>query len=178
MSERKSTPRLAARPIDPPSPRPRGGQIIHGLCGTRIYQIWEGMVDRTENKNRAMYRHYGGRGIKICPEWRHDAGAFARWAYANGYVEGLSIDRIDNDRDYEPSNCRLIPYNEQQRTMRKCRHLTAFGETKTAREWSRDLRCKVTVCSLLHRINRGWTHEAAISTPRLDPYSARHGVIL
>lgn len=77
----------------------------HAGSGTRLYRIWQGMVTRTTNPKNRGWTYYGSRGIRICGEWQ-DFGAFREWALSNGYDPSLSIDRIDNDGDYEPGNCR------------------------------------------------------------------------
>ena len=84
----------------------------HGLTGTALYSVWQNMVQRCERPGHPWWRRYGGRGIKVCTEWRKDVRAFVRWALANGYRQGLEIDRIDNDGNYEPANCRFVTHSE------------------------------------------------------------------
>jgi hypothetical protein len=98
-------------------------KIKHGDSSARLYHVWAGMKRRCYNPNVAMYPRYGGRGITICPEW-HDYGTFKAWAYAAGYRddaprggEALSIERIDPDGNYEPSNCEWITSSENARRM-------------------------------------------------------------
>lgn len=76
--------------------------------GTKLSYLRYAMIQRCEDVNSAEYHNYGGRGIKVCPEWRNDVYAFINWAKANGYKEGLQIDRRDNDGDYTPENCRFV----------------------------------------------------------------------
>lgn len=78
----------------------------HGMSKTKLYHTWKNMKKRCENPNATRYERYGGRGIKVCEEWRNDFMEFYAWAMANGYQEGLTIDRKDNDKGYYPDNCR------------------------------------------------------------------------
>ena len=99
----------------------------HGLNGTRIYNIWAGIKDRTLKPKNKHYHYYGGRGIKICDEWKNDFMSFYTWAMSNGYEEnkGLSIDRIDNDGNYCPENCKWTTRTIQARNQRKRRDNTS-----------------------------------------------------
>jgi hypothetical protein len=92
----------------------------HGLVGTRLYNTWTNMKDRVFNTKNKRYSDYGGRGITICDEWKNDFMSFYNWAITNGYEEdkGLSIDRIDNDGNYEPNNCRWTTNTIQCRNQR------------------------------------------------------------
>ena len=90
----------------------------HGLGYTRLYNIWSMMKDRTLNLKHRVYHNYGGRGITICDEWKNDFMSFYNWAMSNGYSDELSIDRIDNNGNYEPSNCRWVTYTIQNRNQR------------------------------------------------------------
>lgn len=84
----------------------------HGDSYTRLYEIWHGMKSRCYRKKNIAYERYGGRGIKVCDEWKGDFAVFREWAFKNGYNDSLSIDRIDNDGNYEPSNCQFITLAE------------------------------------------------------------------
>jgi hypothetical protein len=92
----------------------------HGLGHTRLYKTWRYIKRRTLNPKNKNYKDYGGRGITICDEWKNDVKSFYDWAMSNGYEEnkGLSIDRIDNDGNYEPSNCRWVTQTMQCRNQR------------------------------------------------------------
>lgn len=83
----------------------------HGMSSTKLYGTWERIHTRCTNKKVPQYRFYGARGITVSPEWKQFE-AFKTWALANGYQEGLSIDRIDNDGNYEPSNCQWLTVSE------------------------------------------------------------------
>lgn len=84
----------------------------HGLRNTRLYKIWAGMKARCYNPNSVEYHRYGGRGISICEEWKNDFSKFYDWAMSNDYQDTLTIDRINNDGNYEPSNCQWITKSE------------------------------------------------------------------
>lgn len=138
---------------------------------SRLYRIWSGMLSRCSNESLPCYRYYGGKAIAVCAVWRADFVAFRDWAQANGYRVGLSIERNDVDGDYEPGNCRWIPWPKQARNRHDTMYLTAFGETKGIADWAEDPRCKVRFGTLKSRILRpGWSHEEAISTPKTHKF--------
>lgn len=117
-------------------PYQRFSHRTHGYCTDypKLYMVWITMKNRCENPNRAKYKDYGARGIKVCDEW-HNAEAFCKWALENGYKEGLQIDRIDNNGNYEPSNCRWVTPKENSRNRRNSVSLTVNNETKCVAEW-------------------------------------------
>lgn len=134
----------------------------HGMYGTRIYKIWEGMKSRCDNPNNSRYKNYGGRGITYCKEWE-DFCNFEEWALSNGYEDNLTLDRIDVNGNYEPDNCRWITNKEQQNNKRDNIYIPYKGVTKTLAEWS-EITGKSYAC-LTYRYKAGWSAERIIETP-------------
>lgn len=110
----------------------------HGLSHTKVYQQWEGMKKRCNNPHHVAYKNYGGRGISVCDEWNKSFASYYKWLIDNGYKDGLTIERIDNDGDYCPENCTLISRAEQQKNRRICINMTYNGQTKILADWSRE----------------------------------------
>lgn len=141
------------------------GRITHGKSQSKgLYTVWAGMKARCFRPTEPAFKNYGGRGITICDEWR-DFQAFHDWAMANGYASGLEIDRIENDGNYDPGNCRFVTRKVNIRNTRANRILTAFGESKTVADWAEDGRCSVGYFAIIGRLKLGWSHESAISLP-------------
>jgi hypothetical protein len=139
-----------------------------GPTGHPLYNTWNSIIYRCFNPKCQAYYRYGGRGITMCDEWRESFDAFIAWAEPNGWRRELEIDRIDNDGNYEPGNCRWVTRKENNRNRRNGRILEAFGEQKSFIEWTEDQRCKVTKSGLHGRLKRGWSTEEAISAPPQD----------
>lgn len=110
----------------------------HGGSRTKLYEVFKTMHRRCEAKTANRYAYYGGRGISVCPEWR-DYDTFRDWALSNGYSDGLSLDRIDNDGDYCPENCRWSDMREQSNNRRNNVLTEVNGECRTTAEWARIL---------------------------------------
>ena len=102
---------------------------------TRLYHIWSAMKGRCKNPHDARYHRYGGRGISVCEEWSEDFGSFRKWALENGYDDSLTIDRIDNDGCYEPSNCRWVTQKQQSNNRSTNIKITIGNSTRTLKEW-------------------------------------------
>lgn len=102
----------------------------------RLYKIWGDVIQRCENPKNDKFNRYGGRGIKIHSEWRISYLAFKEWALNNGYSDNLTIDRIDVNGDYEPTNCRWTTSKVQANNKRNNVLITYNGETHTISEWS------------------------------------------
>lgn len=116
----------------------------HNKSNLRLYKIWSMMKQRCKNPNAAKYKNYGGRGIKICKEWEKDFMNFYNWAINNGFDENKnrkeqSLDRINVNGNYEPSNCRWITQSENCRNRTNNKIITQNGVSKTIAEWSEEL---------------------------------------
>ena len=125
------------------------------------------MLQRCNNPNAHEYHNYGGRGIEVCDEWLNFE-TFERWAVDNGYDEnakrGLcTLDRINTDGDYEPSNCRFVSMRTQQRNRRNNRLITYNGETRCMKEWA-DI-AGIAYGTFQKRLASGWSMERAMTAP-------------
>lgn len=120
------------------------------------YLTWKNMRNRCNNKNADRYERYGGRGISICEEW-NDFPTFAKWADENGFVKGLSLDRIDNNGNYEPGNCKWATPKEQANNTRQNRVVKYGNGTFTVSELAQLL--NVSYTTLVNRLNYGWSEE-------------------
>ena len=87
----------------------------HGGFGTRLYQIWRDMKQRCYNPNTARYKYYGSKDVQVCPEWLNNFIVFRDWSFLNGYTDNLTIDRINNNGNYEPGNCQWITKSENSK---------------------------------------------------------------
>lgn len=131
--------------------------IMHGLTATKLYKVYNGMKNRCCNKNASNYEYYGGRGIKVCNEWVDNFKNFYDWAINNDYHEGLSIDRIDTNGDYEPNNCKWKTSKQQCNNKRNNVHLTYNGKTQTLSQWAEELGTNYN--TMASRYYRGWEVE-------------------
>ena len=132
----------------------------HSLSNSRLYRVYKSIKSRCYCENSPEYKNYGGRGITICEEWRNDFKAFYDWAMANGYNENAktmdcTIDRIDNNGNYEPSNCRFVDMKTQALNKRNNRRILYKGKSYTATEIALLKNCSLG--AILWRLNNGWT---------------------
>ena len=134
----------------------------HGDTGTRLFRIWVHMRGRCNNPTDKRYADYGGRGISITKEW-DEYIAFKKWALQNGYSNNLTIDRIDNNGNYCPDNCRWVTNKVQCNNRRSNRIITIDGITMNEREWAEYLQIPRYILST--RLHRGMSEEEAIKTP-------------
>ena len=140
-----------------------GKKCKHGETKTRLFNIWSGMKERCSREKHHEYQNYGGRGITVCEEWIDDFLAFKDWAMANGYQEGLTIDRIDVNGNYEPKNCRWVTKKEQNNNRRNNHTLTYNDQTHTISQWSEIT--GIGKSTILERIKLGWSVEDALTKP-------------
>ncbi len=124
------------------------------------------MKERCYNKNSKSYKRYGGRGIKVCDEWKNSYQSFKDWALKNGYQDGLEIDRIDNEGDYSPDNCRFVTKKENLRNTSRCKYYTYNGKTQNLSKWCEELGLNYQMVAV--RIHRGIDFETAIKTPKRE----------
>ena len=130
----------------------------HGDSHNRLHNLWNGMIQRCSDVNSNTYHRYGGRGIKVCDEWLVYEN-FRDWAISTGYdafapFGKCSLDRIDNEGNYEPSNCRWVSLSEQAKNKSNSRYFTYRGKTLTIREWSDETGIKYR--TLVYRIDNNW----------------------
>lgn len=134
-----------------------------GQYKSRLYQTWINMKTRCHTPTAWEYKNYGARGIIICEEWRHDFKVFYDWAMNHGYTDELTIDRIDNNGNYCPENCRWVDRVTQNRNQRNSRWITHNGETKHLFDWADEF--GINRNTLAHRLKRGWSIEKSLETP-------------
>lgn len=145
----------------------RANHSTHGLSRdchgrkTRLHTTWQTMKQRCCNVNNPNHKYYGGRGITICGEWAFFK-TFHDWAITSGYDSGLTIDRIDNDGNYEPANCRWVTVAEQGLNRSSNRFIRFMGETRTLSQWS--ARMGIDIVTLHTRLKRSWSVEKALTT--------------
>lgn len=143
----------------------------HGCSRTRLYRIWAGIIQRCYNNTEDYeWQKYGGRGIGTCNDWR-DFGKFKEWALSNGYNDKLTIDRIDNNGNYEPSNCRWATIYEQNNNKRTSKMIFFNGETGTVREFADKYGLKYSC--LYARLKAGWDVKSALLAPSQGRHIAR-----
>ena len=156
---------------------PHRQEQYDGRSHERLYRIWQGMKQRCYKPGSPAARYYYNRGIRICDEWRNDYNAFKKWALENGYEDGLTIDRIDSDGNYEPENCRWATYQEQRDNTRSPYTLTEAPQYRTAKLYEVDGEWKslpewadisgIGKSTLAYRIKvNGMTMKEALTIPK------------
>ncbi len=139
----------------------------HGEKRTRLYRIWSSMKSRCLYPRNIGFARYGGRGIAVCDEWKNSFETFRDWARANGYADGLTLDRIDVNGNYEPTNCRWLSPKDQARNRRDNVRINGKCQSQLAEELG------ITSDVLYHRLKKGWSIEKATSTPLIAAKSSK-----
>lgn len=135
----------------------------HGSKPRPLYRSWHNMCQRCNDASNKFYNNYGGRNIVVCPEWL-DFINFRIWAFESGWAVGLTIERINNNGNYEPDNCKWTTSKEQNNNKRNNHNITFKGETLTLMQWSEKL--NINYQSLANRVNTyNWPIEKAFTTP-------------
>jgi hypothetical protein len=141
------------------------GNMIHGLTHHPLYGIFCNIITRCYNPNIKGYHRYGGRGIKICPEWRSDFKSFYNWAIDNGWEEDLQIDRRDNNGDYTPENCRWVSRSIQANNRRDNIKYLYLDNLLTIPEIIREYKFKIKYATVRGRLELGWDLVRALNEP-------------
>lgn len=154
------------------------GHGKHNGRNDRLYGVWHNIKDRCYNPQSEYFYRYGGRGIKVCDEWRSDYAAFREWAFANGYDPTVpkgtkTLDRIDNNGDYSPENCAWHDMKQQSNNRSSNRLIEYNGVVHTATQWAEMI--GVERHTILRRIDKlGWDIGRAVTTPSQHTHSAKH----
>ena len=135
----------------------------HGMSNSKLYYIYRSMLNRCFSPKVKEYKYYGARGITVCNEWKNDFMSFYKWAMANGYEEGLTIERIDINGNYCPKNCKWIPKKQQNRNKSSNHFVTYQGKTFCLAEWEEKTGIKQP--TIRRRLRYGWSVERALTTP-------------
>lgn len=152
----------------------RKKNMSHGMTRTSEYRIWADMIKRCYNRKHPSYYHYGGRGIAVCDEWKTFSGFISDMGFRPS--REYSLDRIENNTGYSPANCRWATRAEQSNNKRTTIKLTAYGQSKTAKEWAEITGLNQKL--ITERKRRGWTDEAAVSMPKLSGVNGHSRLVL
>ena len=133
------------------------GRYTTGESHSKLACIWYHMKSRCNNERDTNYKRYGARGIKVCEEWENDFLSFKAWAEKNGYKEGLTIDRINANGDYEPSNCRWLTRSDQQNNKRTTLVIFHNGEYKSLKEAYNEEKPDIAYQTVRMRYHKGIT---------------------
>lgn len=140
--------------------------FTHKMTGSRLYKVWHAMKSRCYYEKSEMFKHYGGRGIMVCDEWKNSFISFYDWSIKNGYDENAergqcTIDRIDVNGNYEPNNCRWATIKQQANNTRRNHLIKYNGKTQTVSQWANEL--GVEPDSIFNRLQKGFTEEEALT---------------
>ena len=139
-------------------------RTTHGLIkeNFKLYKVWIGIKQRCNNPKSSSFNDYGGRGISICEKWESKFEDFHYWAISKGYKEGLTIERVNPNGNYEPTNCIWIPKKEQSNNRTSSVVISYQGITENASYWSE--KTKIPSNVITQRIRRGWSEEKTLTT--------------
>ena len=140
--------------------------FTHKMTGSRLYKVWHAMKSRCYYEKSEMFKHYGGRGITVCDEWKNSFISFYDWSIKNGYDENAergqcTIDRIDVNGNYEPNNCGWATIKQQANNTRRNHLIKYNGKTQTVSQWANEL--GVEPDSIFNRLQKGFTEEEALT---------------
>lgn len=140
------------------------GTPKHGLSEHPLYSVWENMYSRCYNPKVLSYKNYGGRGVRMCEEWKNNPDAFIRWGIKNGWQAGLELDKdIKGDGMlYSPKTCLFVTCKENGNNRRVNRNVTYNGRTQTMAQWADEI--GISHCALHYRLNK-WSVERALTEP-------------
>lgn len=153
----------------------RKSNTTHGESKTKLYDIRLHMMDRCTNPKCKEYHSYGGRGISVCREWEDSWESFRDWALSNGYKDGLQIDRVDNNGNYCPENCRFVTRSVNCNNKRTNHLITWKGETHTMKEWS-DI-TGIAYTRIRYRAEHNWDPEQIFENRRFNCGNTRKRVL-
>lgn len=139
-------------------------RATHNSSETPLYKCWVHMKQRCLNQRCESFPDYGGRGITVCEDWKENFCSFQKWAVENGYHKDLTIERIDNNGNYCPENCKWSTRKEQQNNRRGVTQITYNGKTQSRAQWCEEL--GVSFSTVSFRVNTmGWDEITALTTP-------------
>ena len=141
----------------------------HGDSKSRLYYVWEKMIRRCYDESNSSYKNYGNRGITVCQEWKNSYESFKKWAINNGYDKTanrgeFTIERIDNNGNYSPNNCKLANMHEQGNNKRNNRIITIGDISLTVSQWADKLNMPKKI--IYSRLHSGWSEYDALMTPK------------
>lgn len=150
----------------------KNNSVKHGLSNTPAYRRLKSMIGRCTNKNDKSYKNYGGRGIKVCDRWLGEQGIINFLKDMGDKPKGMTLDRVNNNGDYSPENCKWVTPIEQCNNRRGINIITYKNKEKTLTQWCEELNLnRKTVSARIHKTK--WTHEKALSTPTNDGFKRR-----
>ena len=135
-------------------------RTTHHKTNTKLFNVWQTMKQRCYYPKNKDFNNYGARGITVCDEWKNNFKSFYTWAIENNYREGLQIDRINVNGNYEPSNCRFVSAKTNSVNKRTTRYIEYKGITKSLREWADEY--NISYRLLQSRLDRNWNIEKAL----------------